>query len=129
MLTWSSISEVFDSAEINTDYVSPSITQNESGGIIIAANKINTYLELSTKSPGWYTTNSLSPDNLWLDSSNGFLYLSSFSSQVGAKRFLGTCRIDIETWTIDKLYGYDTLPCVAPFFNSVNCYNMWARVS
>lgn len=112
--TWSAISAVTDTTTVSRDYLYPDIVQKADGSLIISAQENNSYLELTTSSPGWDTTNEINATNMWVDEAAGGLYLSS----IDGHGCLGMAKIDIATWTIDTFYDSTTTPPIPAIFTA-----------
>lgn len=118
LTSWGTSAAITNTSSVSEDYVAPSVVQREDGALFIAIQESATYLTMKTASVGWNTTNDIKPTNMWVDSAAGKLYVTAVHPSAGAKALQGMCRIDLDTWTIDRFYGLDTTPPIPACFSA-----------
>jgi len=123
LLTWLAIVPVTSTTTVSKDFLYPFFDQKSDETITVVAQEDNGYLTLTKDSPGWDTSLSLTPQNMWVDDVNGKLYVTGIWTGTGAKIFEGTVKIDIATWTIDKFYDTTTTPPVPDLWTVGAPYN------
>lgn len=107
--TWADADPVTDTTLKSRDYSTPDLVQRASGDLFISTLEANTYLAIGNASSGWINNSrgdDVLPHNTWIDSVAGKYYFITHTN--------GACsamvRVDINTWTIDKIFHGQNTP-------------------
>lgn len=112
--TWADLLPITNNDLPSTDYTQPDIVQQDSGALFISALKLQTYLELSASTTGWFDPGvDVRTNDVWLDSAAQKFY---FAGEGNYKKYV--VRMDIPTWTIDFVFHEGSNPPIPAYFNS-----------
>jgi len=117
--TWSTPVAVTSTAEISRDYSNPSVVQKSDGTVVVASQRTDSYLEMECSDAGWNalcvdTGDTVCPRAIWVDEANAKVYLVASKPLYPAT---GVVKIDIPSWSVEKIYGPSTDPGFPPLFD------------